>query len=42
MLDGIVDDRDYTWLCKVMGVNYTAKKKEEIKKLVYEVFNIPS
>ena len=39
-LDNIVDDKDYVWIGKVMGVNSAFKKKEELKTLVYGAFSI--
>ena len=39
-LDSITEDKDYAWLCKVMDVTVSFKKKEEIKSTVYGVFNI--
>jgi hypothetical protein len=40
MLDGIVDDKDFTWLGKVMDIKTSFKKKEETKRLVYEAFSL--
>ena len=40
MLKGIVDDKDFVWLAKVMGVQTSFKKKEETKRLVYDAFAI--
>ncbi len=34
------DEKDITWMAKVMDVTVAFKKKEEIKKLVYEAFSI--
>lgn len=39
-LDNIKDDKDFTWLAKVMGVNTAFKKKEELKSIVYDAFSI--
>jgi hypothetical protein len=39
-LDGIKDDKDITWLSKVMGINTPFKKKEELRSLVYDAFSI--
>jgi hypothetical protein len=40
MLDGIVDEKDFNWIGKVIGVEVSFKKKEDVKKAVYESFNI--
>jgi len=37
---GKFDDKDFTWLAKVMGTNVSFKKKDEIKEAVYALFNI--
>lgn len=39
-LDSIKDDKDFSWLAKVMGVAVPFKKKEEIRDKVYSAFNI--
>jgi hypothetical protein len=39
-LDKITEDKDFTWLCKVMGISVPFKKKEEIKSMVYDAFSI--
>ena len=39
MLDAIVDDKDFIWLGKVMGITTAFKKKEDTKRLVYEAFS---
>lgn len=39
-LDNIKDDKDFTWLSKVMGVNTAFKKREELKSIVYDAFSI--
>lgn len=35
-----MDEKDFTWLAKVMGINTAFKKKEEIKEMVYNAFSI--
>jgi len=35
------DDKDITWIGKVMQIATAFKKKEELKTLVYEAFNMP-
>jgi hypothetical protein len=42
MLDAIVDNKDYVWLGKIMGITTSFKKKEETKRLVYEAFSVAS
>ena len=39
-LDSVTDDKDFTWLAKVMGINTPFKKKEELKSMVYDAFSI--
>jgi hypothetical protein len=34
------EEKDYAWICKVMGVQTVFKKKEEIKTLAYEAFSL--
>jgi predicted transcriptional regulator len=40
MLDGVVDEKDLKWLCKIMDINTSFKKSEDTKALVYGAFNI--
>jgi hypothetical protein len=39
-LDNIKDEKDFTWLAKVMGINTPFKKKEELRSMVYDAFSI--
>jgi hypothetical protein len=39
-LDGLTDPKDLIWLAKVMGINTSFKKKEELKSMVYDAFSI--
>jgi len=39
-LDSLVDDKDFAWLAKTMGINVAFKKKEDIKSMVYDAFSI--
>ena len=34
------EEKDFSWICKVMGVQTAFKKKEEIKTLAYEAFSL--
>jgi hypothetical protein len=37
-LDKQTDDKTFTWLAKVMGLQHNFKKSEEVKELVYSTF----
>jgi len=39
-LDNIKDEKDFTWLAKVMGITSAFKKKEKIRSMVYDAFSI--
>jgi hypothetical protein len=39
-LDGINDDKDFTWIAKTLDVNTAFKKKEDLRSTVYGAFNI--
>ena len=39
-LDGLTDNRDITWLAKIMDINTAFKEKSELRSKVYEAFNL--